>query len=91
MPTLKKGVSLTVRLWTAWRIRNDAFLDPQQNRDLVRFSASALFAARQHLIGCCRVDTIFSRELLNRFSLLIKPGLGLCRGANYGHSSKPFK
>ncbi len=91
MPTLEKDLSFVVRLWCVFLCRDGAFLYPQQNRDLVRFSASTLLAACQHLISCSGINTVFPRELLNRFSLLVKPGLGLCRGTDCGHSSKPFK
>ncbi len=51
----------------------------------------SLLSPREHLIGGCRVDAMLTRKLLNRFSLVFQPGLGLCSGADSGHSSKPFK
>lgn len=55
------------------------------------FATPSLFTPSEHLIGGCRVDAMLARKLLNRFSLVFQPSLGLCGGANTGHSSKPFK
>ena len=63
----------------------------QQNCHFVSFSAPTFFAPCKYLIGSGRVNAVFPSELLNRFTLLFKPGLGLCSGAYSGHSSKPFK
>lgn len=50
-----------------------------------------LFAPSEHLIGGCRIYTLFTDERLHRLSLVFQPVLGLCSGPNSGHSSKPFK
>ncbi len=54
------------------------------------FSTLSFFSPREYLIGRCRVYAMFASELLNRFTLVFQPSLGLCGGTDSGHSSKPF-
>src|ERR1700712_2996536 len=83
---LRRPVVFTRRL-----IRYDAYLHAKQHGDLVRLATASLFPAGKQLVGCRRINAVFPGKLLNRFTLLLQPGPGLCCGADSGHSSKPFK
>ncbi|EPL15615.1 hypothetical protein CF161_03251 [Pseudomonas sp. CF161] len=50
--------------------QNDPVLHAQQHRDFMRFSAPTFLASGQHLIGGRWIDTVFTCELLDGFTLV---------------------
>lgn len=78
-------------LLQGFRRRDRPDLHAQQHCYLMCFATSSFLAPCQHLVGCSRINAVFTSKFLNGFSLLIQPGLGLCSSAYSGHSSKPFK